>query len=415
METLGFLWLIRLRWLALGFYLILAAFAGVWLDIQLPLGILSLFILSLFLSNLVLHLYWDYWSRFAKVLTLFFLFLDTGLLTLLLYYTGGAHNPFTLLYLLHITMAILLLSGWWASAMVIFCTVAFSILFLSPHMMVNSDGQALCSDMQFHLWGMLVATFVTGTGIVYFAGELKKDLQKKQKTIQEAIHVREQHNRHAGLMTLAAGVAHELSTPLSTIAVISDDLESGLGKEASSKIERDEVRLIREQVEKCRHILQRLSSCKNNEEIRAEETWYEAANLPALIEGYVSDAVKDRLCIRSTGRSRKILLSKDLFLQSVGILVQNALEASPNDQIILVQINVDEDKWICEVSDQGCGVPEEKMDRLGEPFFTTKANQHGMGLGLYLVRTFMDSVRGKLEINSQEKVGTTVRMIFSQI
>jgi len=410
--SLGLLWLVRLRWLALGFFMLLALYAGLYLQVRLPLWIVFFFLLTLGLSNAIVQWGWNHWTSRMDVVIPFLLFLDTSLLTLLLYFTGGAHNPFTLLYLLHITVAVLLLSSWWAWVMVLFCTLGFSLLFLSPHMLWNQQGEALCSDMGFHLWGMLVATFVAGSGIIMFSSELKKDLQKKQKTIQDAIQLREQHTRHSGLVTLAAGVAHELSTPLSTIAILSNDLESGLADPSLDQECKRDIRLIREQVERCRLILQRLSHLNNKEAEPIREDWYELADIPFLIEGYFPERQRKRLKIKRKGLSGRVYLSKDLFLQSIGILIQNAMEASRQEQEVHVFIEAGKDEWRCEVKDHGSGIPADIIGRLGEPFYTTKANQQGMGLGIYLVRIFMETVQGRFEILSEEKQGTMARMIF---
>src|SRR5690606_22258872 len=99
-------------------------------------------------------------------------------------------------------------------------------------------------------------------------------------------------------------------------------------------------------------------------------------------------------------------------LQSLAILVKNACEASEPGLPIFVKAETSVNRLCLTVSDRGSGMAPEVVARLGEPFFTTKEPGFGMGLGLFVVRTFVERMRGKLEIDSEPGRGTTIRLVF---
>jgi two-component system sensor histidine kinase RegB len=92
--------------------------------------------------------------------------------------------------------------------------------------------------------------------------------------------------------------------------------------------------------------------------------------------------------------------------QAVGILVDNALEASPDDKPVRLSIHSRDGHIVFEVRDQGMGMPPDVVRRAGEPFFTTKPPGEGMGLGLFLVRLVAEKLGGSLRLESELGKGT---------
>ena len=103
-----------------------------------------------------------------------------------------------------------------------------------------------------------------------------------------------------------------------------------------------------------------------------------------------------------------ITVPEQATLRSMAALVQNALDASEPDRPVRLYASQSGIYVRISVEDQGCGMPEAVLRRIGEPFFTTKEPGKGMGLGTFLVRTFAERVGGRVSFESVAGRGTTV-------
>ncbi len=403
------MWLIRLRWLALSGQLLICAFVYGILNFGLPWGILMGCFAFIAVTNGLLV----YGKAAVEDRAAFFkpliIVSDILVLTVMLYYTGGAHNPFTMLYLLHITLATILLPSFLAWSVVVFCGLCFAFLFNSDHMLVSTLGMTCCDDMGTHLQGMLAGTLITGGGIAYFVNRLSNALQAHRESLAKARESSEREQRFASLATLAAGVAHELATPLGTIAVISKDLERLACDVCGQRDCKADAHLIRQEVERCRSILEHLSQESVDKELNDPER-ITLREIPLLLQEYVPASLKERFRWEVTPREAVISLPIKALLRSLSILVKNACEASPGGQPVQLNIRLEADELLFQVKDSGEGMPDDVAARLGEPFFSTKSQGSGMGLGVFLVRTFVERLEGRFEVKSSPGKGTEVTL-----
>jgi two-component system sensor histidine kinase RegB len=337
------------------------------------------------------------------------IFFDILVLTVMLFFAGGAHNPFTMIYLLHITLAVVLLPGWGAWLAVIFCGVCFAALFASDHELVSASGGTCCTDMSSHLQGMLVAMLAAGAGLTYFVGRLNSSMTSQRKALEKARHFSEQHERFASLATLAAGVAHELATPLATIAVVSKDLEQLSCSAPPGETCRSDARLILQEVERCKAVIEKLGERPTGNP-GEESVPFRIGEISDLLGGYLPERIAKRLEIQIVQAEEEVCLPLPRVLQCLAILVKNAAEASPAGESVLLTVSKAPGMIRFGVRDKGCGMTEEIVERLGEPFFTTKETGAGMGLGLFLVRTFVEQRSGKFLVESSPGSGTLIEM-----
>ncbi|MBZ4414452.1 sensor histidine kinase [Myxococcus sp. XM-1-1-1] len=403
-------WLLRLRWgLLLGQALVIAL-AAYGLELALPVPVLA-GLLGLEAATNVAVRAWLGRARVSEATIGKLMLWDTLVLTGLLALSGGTHNPFTTLYLVNVALGTVLLPARWMWGLLGFTLTAFGSLFVLQDVelvpgLSRPDHAAL---MRLHLSGMWVAFAVAAGFIVYFVQRVTRALEEREEELAQA---RVQHARRekvASLATLAAGAAHELSTPLSTIAVVSKEVERALASAGTSEAVREDLRLIRQQVDRCRDVLVQMSA-------DAGQTTGEAFHSMAL-----GRLVEDSLAELSGVERVKVELPTELsgrwvqgppraLARVVRGLVKNALQASPPTKAVELRVVEGQGGARLEVRDGGAGMPADVLARAGEPFFTTKAPGEGMGLGLFLARTLAEQLGGSLELRSTPGQGTVASL-----
>jgi two-component system sensor histidine kinase RegB len=326
----------------------------------------------------------------------------------MLYFCGGAHNPFTLFYLLHITMAVILLPTWAAWVAIGLCTMGFWLLLQSGHDLVSDLGMTCCNDMETHLRGMVVGMALTGCGIAYFVSRLTAGLRGAREMTERAQVDAERVRRSNEVATLAAGIAHEMATPLGTIAVLSQDLESMATSCCAKPGCSEDARIIRQEVERCRVIIEKLGMAGRNEnEKRTPLDWEKMSDLLA---GYLSAPIRKRLELRLRPSAKRPCLPQSRLFQSLGILIKNAVEASPAEATVILEAAIEGSQCVFRVTDQGPGFPAGQAFRIGEPMVTTKSKSGGLGLGLYLVKAFASECGGELHYERTASGETVMRL-----
>ncbi len=404
-------WLVQLHWWAILGQVLIIAGAEVVTDIGLPISTLLSLIALEAAGNVALGL----WTRRAHVTDATLaavMLLDAVVLTVLLDLTGGASNPFSTLYLVNVALAAVLLPPAWAWALMAVTLVSFASLFLheaatapAHHLRLHLDQGAL---MDAHLRGMWVAFAIAAVFVVFFVRRVTRALADRERELQQARAQAERREKLASLATLAAGAAHELSTPLSTIAVVAKELQRSLADTGSPEV-RGDLQLVRDQVGRCREILDRMAAhAGENVGERfgafAVRTWIDAA-----LDGLVGE---DRVAIDvADGAGDALLVGPPRALgDALRGLLKNAIQASPAGAKVQLRAAADEE-WIrVTVKDQGRGMPPEILARVGEPFFTTKSPGEGMGLGLFLTRALAEQLGGAFTITSAPGSGTEARI-----
>lgn len=410
--SFGLRWLLRLRWLSLAGQIVVCA-ASYWiLNLQLPWLILGSCMLFTGATNLALWLSHRELENLSSRIIPVVIASDIVVLTIMLYYTGGAHNPFSTLYALLITLAAILLPTWAAWGAVALCGLGFSLLFRSEHYLLDRVGMRCCNDLDFHLQGMWISMVITGAAVAYFVTRMRADLERHRQQIANNREKEERQRRFAGLATLAAGVAHELATPLATIAVISKDLEKQACTVCKDSACRTDAKLIREEVARCRTILDRLGE-RAAVDLHRPDTFplrEIIVGLPALLDP------KHAACLEWQIQPAEAIatLPIDPFLRSLAVLVKNACEAATPSPKILISLTRTPNQLVVSVCDNGCGIAPEVRAHLGEPFYTTKPAGSGMGLGLFIVRTFVENLEGSITFKSTAGSGTTVILELPQ-
>ena len=365
---------------------------------------LTLALLTLSLFNLLVH--WRLrrgWPATQAEVAGHLLF-DVVQFTVVLYFTGGATNPFVSLYLLPVALAAAALRLPFAALVALVCTAAYSAL-LALHGRAPVMTHHFSENFNLHIWGMWLNFLLAAALLILFVGMLAKLVRSHEREIARA---RERTLRDEGILavgTLAAGAAHQLGTPLSTMQVLVEDwLDHGCGD-----IQREDVQVLAQQVGACRSILNQLLQ-------QVRDSRGEAGHRLSL-RAFVDDCVErwqvTRPEIQVSSSGTAALLERwevryDVTLaQALTNLLNNAADASlsNNDPRVTLSVWVAEQCLHCQIGDHGSGLSAEQSAAAQRMFRSAKTG--GMGIGLALSNSTIERLQGTVSFHHDDSGGTT--------
>jgi two-component system sensor histidine kinase RegB len=335
---------------------------------------------------------------------------DAVLLTGLLDITGGPFNPFIVMYACYIWVAVVAISPVWATIVAAASISGFGWLVVD-HLRAGLLEHHRLNDFPTHLFTMWFSGAGIAELVAHYVTRARSVLGQRQAQLDEARERAARSERLASLTTLAAGAAHELSTPLATIAVAARELERNAARvaepDAVGAALRDDARLVRAELDRCQSILDGMSG-------RA------SSGLPAALEPMVPSSIarlvqdrlpadrRQRLSVEVAAETPSPSATGAEMVQAISSLLKNAFDASGNRDVVVLRFGVRGAMVRIEVQDRGPGMSPDATRRVGEPFFTTKEPGYGLGLGLFLVRTFAERSGGTLEFDG---VGGTTAIL----
>jgi two-component system sensor histidine kinase RegB len=394
-------WVSRLRYGFIAGETALIAALAFGLRISMPLGVVAPALLVQALSNWILSTRMDRLGESAEHLVGVLFTLDTLCLTTILGLSGGPANPFSLLYLVQITFSAVVLRRAWTWAIGLISTVSFGALFWISRDVPAFHEHAQSGEFSLHLLGMWLAFATAALLISFFVAKLSSESRKKEREILLMQRRLARNERLASLVTLSAGAAHEIATPLATIAVTAKEMEhAARGQLKDARMEED-AQLIRSQVERCRLILERMGA-------QGADPFGEAPKLMGLQDLLM--LVKERFPSESKrihvevngAKPQNCLFPIRATVEALSALTKNALDASPGGEPVVLQaVQPANERVRFTVCDQGVGMTPEVLERAAEPFFTTKAPGQGMGLGAFLAYLFAQALGGELSFESE--------------
>lgn len=418
-------WFGRLRWVAAIGQLATIAFVAGPLDVGAPIAPL-LFLVGVTLASNALFAWWvrsrtvppslGGWHAVLGGLMLLDLFVLTAMLGL----TGGPTNPFVVFYFVNLALSGVVLPAAWAWTLSGLAIVGFAVLsFAHQPLSILRDPDRLESlstqgEMPLAILGAWIAFAACAVVIVNFTTRLTSELRASERLRRRAENERARSEKLEALGTLAAGAAHELATPLSTIAVAVNEAQRELQIADVEGPVTEDLALVRREVDRCRTILDRM----------ATESGQPMAGLP---ERLTADDLVDDVLLELPTASRIDLAWSDkadelelvappiALAQAIRAVVQNGIDATDEvDPTGRISITGDRlaDTLRLRIFDQGPGMPADVLARASEPFFTTKPPGRGMGLGLFLARSVIERLDGSLRLESPQEGGTVATIVL---
>jgi two-component system sensor histidine kinase RegB len=332
---------------------------------------------------------------------------DTLALSAAMYFTGGYMNPLISLLLLPLVTAAVTLRARYAWALAAMTVLAYTVLMERYQPLELSGGATTMFSL--HLAGMWITFVLSALIVAFFVQRMSASVRVRDLALAQAREQMLRQQQVAALGALAAGAAHELGTPLATMAVIARELELELSQKhsrlrtASSGI--DDVRTLQQQIAACKGIVARLQN-RAGAQNGASQPF--DAYVQELVEHWRLIRPAASCCIDLRSATPAPYLTPDAALgQAIVNLLNNAADAS-SEPIVL------EASWTAQaiaiaVKDRGPGVARELLPKLGREPVTTKALGHA-GLGLVLARTTADHFGGELSLRNAPSGGLIAQL-----
>jgi len=398
-------WFIRLRWLAVAGILIAA---GVVASLGLSVSWRHLLGLAGLLGALnAVYVVLSRRPMPPLAFTWYQIALDLTVLTLALHVSGGIENPFSFFYVFHVIIAAILLPPRVSYLVAALATLGFLAMAVLEHLRVVPH-----TELGFVRWQdsryLVAASAVIASTLFsasYLASTIMEGLRRKEEEMRRFNERLLQTEKLAAIGQLAAGIAHELNTPLASIAGYAEELGEIVRGSADKVVQYTGV--IRSQTERCKAITQSLLNFARKSEIRVQ---------PVDVNAVLREAID---YLRFKKRAPELRIEADLgevpplqadpgqLLQVFLSILINAADAVQGGGRIVVKSRASKEVQVV-VADTGSGIPEENLKKVFEPFFTTKEPGQGTGLGLSLSYGIVKQMGGSIDLKSKVGEGTEV-------
>ncbi len=406
--------LIQLRWIAVVGQVVTISLVHYGFQIALPLLPMALVLVALVATNLA-YIYWSQGlHRPVTSRSVFYALLaDVLALTIQLYLSGGASNPFIYLYLLQgILSAVLLPAHYtWCVVAASFVGVLGLTLFHQPLHVQFVSQEGLPS---LYVVGVLISFALTSILTIVFLTRIVENTRRRDKRISNMRQRASEEEHIVRLGLLATGAAHELGTPMATMSVILGDWQHMPALMQDEDL-REDLQEMQRQLLRCKSIVSGVLLSAG--ETRAEGT--ESTTFASFVQGVVSHWQThnslQHFALHQQGVKDFAMLSDTALQQMICNLLDNALEASPD--WVELTLSSDHDQIRIQVRDHGPGFDAAVLQQLGQCHVSTKQERPGRGLGLFLVTNVARALGGRVHagnLPAQQGGGALVEVSLPQ-
>jgi len=397
--------LIQLRWFAVVGQVVTILVVHYGFAIRLPLDHMLQVLACLALFNMVSLLRSRNHRRVTNGELFLALLVDVATLTAQLYLSGGATNPFVFLFLLQVTLGAVLLKPWSTWTIVVITSICFAglALFSRPLALPLDHDRGLWSP---YIQGMLVCFALNAALLVIFITRISRNLRARDARLADLRQRASEEEHIVRMGLLASGAAHELGTPLATLAVILGDWRR-LPHFSSDPELLTEVAEMELQIQRCKSIVSGILLSAGEARGESSEETTVSTFLDDLIEEWrTTRPIEDFEYDNHFGRDLP-MVSDSALKQMICNVLDNALEASPH--WLRLEAAHDADALTITVTDAGPGFLPAILKEFGKPYQSSKGRPGG-GLGLFLVVNVARTVGGRVAAGNRPEGGAIVKI-----
>ena len=399
--------LVNLRWIAIVGQLIAVNFVYHFLKLELPILTAHIIILVGLITNLILQFKIKK-NQLKDLYSAFFLTFDLLQLTFLLYLTGGISNPFSFLMIVPSIVSSTFLS---MGTTIILGTLTIVSLFILTkfHKILPGLDMYRFNFPDYYLEGILISIIIGLIFLSYFGIRFSGETKKRTEASEKLQQVMAREYQLDSLGGLAAAAAHSLGTPLATISVVAKELKKEIGDK--SKHAKD-LELLVSQSKRCSEILRRIS----RKEIE-DDQFINIVKVEDLLEEIIlsfNETSNVKINLISNDDKNKINIKREPELvYGLRNFIGNAVKFSKSR----VKIILRSDEKIIEIkiNDDGPGIPEDIIEKIGEPYIKSKSKKSssnsGLGLGTFLGKTLLERKNAKLLFRRNGELGGALVLI----
>ena len=372
-----------------------------YLDLQFPLKESYIIILIGLITNLYLQFRVKV-NQLKDTYASLYLLYDLFQLSSLLYLTGGILNPFSILLIIPTIVSSTFLS---MGTTIILGVITSFLLFILSFVYLPLPGleKNIFDVPNFYKLGILTAILIGLVFLSYFGIRFAGETKKRSEALRKLQEVISKEYELESLGGQAAAAAHSLGTPLATISVVAKELKKEIGdnKEISKDID-----LLISQTKRCSEILKQISKKQIKEDIFLSSIKFEDL-LEEIINSFKETSSKN-LDLEITKDNNKIAIKRTPeIIYGLRNFIGNAVKFSKSQ----VNVNLRSDQKIIEIkiNDDGPGIPEDIIQKFGEPYIRSRSKElsanSGLGLGTFLGKTLLERQGAKLEFNKNGELG----------
>jgi len=419
--------IILLRWAAVVGQLVALFVAQQAYNLQIEMALCLLVVSVSVMGNLIAMFIFPENKRLSETENLLMVLFDLLQLALLLYLTGGLHNPFYILILGPVTVSALVLTL--RSTVFLGITAILAVTLLAEfHLPLRTDQGFLLRVPDIFVFGNWVAITIAVVFLSFYSRRVTQEMHSMSDALQATQMALAREQKLTDLGGVVAAAAHELGTPLATIKLTSAELIEEL--EDFPELQED-ARLIRQQADRCRDILRSMGRAGKDDLMLRQAplgTVVREAAAPHMNRGkeiHFQDGLDSE-----DSQNQPVVLRRPDLVHGLRNLLQNGVDFARAN--VWVETTWDDDTVSVRIMDDGMGYPPSMMGRIGDPFMRLRRSEpersqrpeyEGMGLGLFIAKTLLERSGAELSFangrdpylvsgEQPEKCGAIVEVVW---
>ena len=360
---------------------------------------------AVILAGLLTNLYLQFKIKINQLKDLYasiFLVFDLIQLSILLYLTGGIFNPFCFLLIIPAIVSSTFLSMGTTIILGIITSVLLLVISFI-HLPLPGEDMNLLHFPNFYKTGIVISIFIGLIFLSYFGIRFAGETKKRSEALNKLQEVISKEYELESLGGQAAAAAHSLGTPLATISVVAKELKKEIG--SNTELSKD-VDLLISQTKRCSEILKQISKKQIEEDVFLSSIKFEDL-LEEIISSFKETSSKEISLSVAKDENKISIQRTPEIIYGLRNFIGNAVKFSKSK----VKINLFSDKNLIEIkiNDDGPGIPEDIIKKIGEPYIKSKSKElssnSGLGLGTFLGKTLLERQNAKLSFKRNSDLG----------